>query len=87
MFSQQPTASAAQKQPLGRKKVGAMEPTMSSRLTASNIFDLSSKIKNFFFARAKRMFHVCLGVSHERECFQEIAEGLSYKAVKLFLQK
>ena len=28
------------------------------------------------------MFHVCLGVSHERECFQEIAAGLSYKGVK-----
>ena len=38
-----------------------------------------------FFARAKRMYHVCLGVSHERECFQEIAAGLSYKAVKLYL--
>ena len=31
------------------------------------------------------MFHVCLGVTHERECFQEVAEGLSYKGVKLFL--
>ena len=33
------------------------------------------------FDRAKRKFHVCLGVSHEKECFQEIAAGLSYKAV------
>lgn len=31
--------------------------------------------------RAKRKFHVCLGVSHEKECFEEIAAGLSYKAV------
>ena len=43
MFSQQPTVSAAQKLQLVRKKVGAMEPAMSSRLTASKIFDLCCK--------------------------------------------
>ena len=85
MFLQQPTASAAQKQLLGKRRVGVMDPTISSKLTASKFFTF---LKILFVpcissARAKRMFHVCLGVSHERECFQEIAAGLSYKAVKL----
>ena len=99
MFLQQPTACAAPRQLLGKKKAGAMGPIMSSRLTASNILTLldwycnthvtdgpNCVINIYFFssASAKRMFHVCLGVSHERECFQEIAAGLSYKAVKIF---
>ena len=74
-----------------------MEPTISSKLTASKFFTLEFRynsrmmdrinvIKILYVpcissTRAKRMFHVCLGVSHERECFQEIAAGLSYKAV------
>ena len=63
MFLQQPTASAVQKHPLGKKKAGAMEPTMSSKLTASKFFTLDFQY-NSRVITSSRLYFFCQGKTY-----------------------